>query len=336
MDKGGVPEDFFWRSFMSHLYCMKKYPQLTMVQKEQLKELMLRLLSEKDFSESSHIDAFSELLTVLTAACEKKLQATMHESMVLIEDVKGIIGRHAIDVSVATDKTENLISLGGDPAKIIAKVRNVFKEVIQKMEEDTNSLEAMILRDGLTGVSNRRGFDLFMQDAVKQWENDNTPVALIMIDVDNFKQFNDRHGHRIGDQALKVVAQHTRRVADKYSDAHSKLVPARYGGEEFSLVVVGRRANDVAAIAEDLRGIISRFSFIIRDPDGSVLESSIHITVSLGASKLWKGWSGAYVENLVDSADKALYFAKRAGKNRLAMFTPDQETQYTVFDPSNS
>ncbi len=333
MDKAGVPEDFFWRSFLSHLYCMKNYPQLTGVQKEQIQEFLLRTLSEKDFSEVKLSYAFGEFLGIINSGYERKLQATMQESMALIEDMKNIMGRHAIDVDDAGSKTEAIVLSGGEPATVIAKVRDVFKEVVSKMEQDACSLETMILHDGLTSIANRRGFDLFLQDAMSQWENDNTPVALIMVDVDNFKQFNDKHGHRIGDQALKVVAQHTKRIADKYSDAYTKVMPARYGGEEFSVIIVGRKARDVAAIAEDLRSTIARFSFIIRDPDGNVLESSIRITVSLGAAKPWTGWSGAYCDNLVDSADKALYFAKRGGKNRVAMYTPDQETQYTIFDP---
>ncbi len=141
-----------------------------------------------------------------------------------------------------------------------------------------------------------------------------------MLDIDHFKNFNDTYGHRIGDQALATAAKLIRAHGDEMTKDGIAYLPARYGGEEF--VVILPRSNKVRAetIAEQLRRMIERYNFMIRDTHGEVLKRGIRITVSIGVAQMSDKWKGAFADNLVESADRALYQAKGAGRNRVAVF----------------
>jgi len=164
-------------------------------------------------------------------------------------------------------------------------------------------LEELASLDGLTGLANRRGFDRELERNCQQAGQQRKPIALLMIDIDHFKLFNDRYGHVAGDTCLRAVGEMLSLVALD----HEALV-ARYGGEEFAMLLPGLDMARAAALAEEARSAVEEL-LIVHDetPYG-------FITVSVGVESLVPepGRPAAY---LVEAADRALYAAKRGGRN---------------------
>ncbi|HIV71382.1 MAG TPA: GGDEF domain-containing protein [Candidatus Aquabacterium excrementipullorum] len=183
-----------------------------------------------------------------------------------------------------------------------------------QMMEELSVLNARLQKlsrsDVLTGVANRRHFHTHLQQAVARAQDAGTPLSLLMMDVDHFKAYNDRYGHPAGDECLRQVATalqtHLRHPAD---------LVARFGGEEF--VVVMQEANeDAAACAADrLREAVQALNM---RHEGS--SSHTVVTISVGAATLTPGGGATTADKLVSCADRALYEAKRGGRNRVQLF----------------
>ena len=163
-------------------------------------------------------------------------------------------------------------------------------------------LDRLTRLDSLSGLTNRRGFDAKLDE---EWANSaatSEPLALVMIDVDHFKAFNDRYGHVAGDMCLRTVAE---ALADAARDA---TVVARYGGEEFALLFAGTSLDRALDRAERLRATVEQLNLTHQAaPRGRV-------TASVGVASL-RARAGESTEILVEAADAALYGAKRRGRN---------------------
>jgi diguanylate cyclase (GGDEF)-like protein len=168
--------------------------------------------------------------------------------------------------------------------------------------------------DPLTGLPGRRALDEALRSLGSEY-------SVAMVDIDHFKRFNDRFGHDVGDQALRMVADELARVGGG-GRAY------RYGGEEFALLFPGRRAADVREVLEDLRSSIGNRSFTIRSPErprdkperpvkpkGKPRE--VALTVSIGAAE--RDHRHRRPDDVLRTADTALYRAKRRGRNRLVV-----------------
>jgi diguanylate cyclase (GGDEF)-like protein len=155
--------------------------------------------------------------------------------------------------------------------------------------------------DALTGLKNRRKFDAVIDTEWRRAVRRGTPLAMLLIDVDYFKGFNDAFGHQQGDQALIAIAGCIERSVRRAGEC-----AARYGGEEFAVLLPGRSAEDTLIVAETIRCSVEQ------------LAAPIVVTVSVGIASLTPtaamSWSG-----LVEAADKALYAAKAAGRNQLVV-----------------
>lgn len=169
-------------------------------------------------------------------------------------------------------------------------------------------LLAMSETDALTNLANRRKFDLAYES---EWERAlrlQQPMAVVILDVDDFKQYNDRYGHQAGDDCLRTLAlvlrEHARRVMD---------VAARYGGEEFALVLPGMTGAEAASLAEDVRQWVERTGI---EHEGAGRGNVV--TVSAGVAALVPA-RGANPFDLLSSADAALYAAKAKGKNAVVL-----------------
>lgn len=168
-------------------------------------------------------------------------------------------------------------------------------------------LERDVITDPLTGVSNRRFFARRLQEEVSQWQRQGGSLSCLFVDLDHFKQINDRHGHQIGDEALRRVAQllgESLRTSD---------VLARYGGEEFALLLPGADAAQAGETAERLRARIAARPLVL------AAGRSLTITASIGCATLDQASSADVAmlgDWLVRSADAALYTAKSEGRNR--------------------
>jgi diguanylate cyclase (GGDEF)-like protein len=164
-------------------------------------------------------------------------------------------------------------------------------------------LEQLASIDSLSGLANRRGFDARMASAWQRADKFERPVALLMIDVDYFKLFNDRYGHVEGDECLRRVAKLLTEAANGPDD-----LPARYGGEEFALLLPGIDGDRAIAAAERLRRMVEELCIAHTDsPLGRV-------TVSIGVASTVPA-NGEESEQLVEAADAGLYAAKRRGRN---------------------
>ncbi|HEX7166167.1 MAG TPA: diguanylate cyclase [Acidimicrobiales bacterium] len=163
--------------------------------------------------------------------------------------------------------------------------------------------------DGLTGLWNRREFELRSREAVKEAERFEEPFGIVVVDIDDFKQVNDRFDHTTGDAALIWIAS-------RLSEATREIdVVARWGGEEFIVLLPRAGFEETAAVAERVRAAVAREPMV----DGSKI---IPITVSLGFAV--HQHDGRSAEQLFKAADAALLRAKRAGKNRVEHATPDE------------
>ncbi|HET6718658.1 MAG TPA: diguanylate cyclase [Rhodocyclaceae bacterium] len=173
------------------------------------------------------------------------------------------------------------------------------------LAEANRKLEVLSHTDGLTGIANRRGFDRMLVLEWNRAQRAATPLALIMLDVDLFKHFNDRYGHLAGDDCLRALAHAMTPAARRAGD-----LVARYGGEEFVVLLPNTSAYDALEIAGLIRQQILALALPHADAPAGV------VTVSLGVASLVPAVQHS-PEDLVRQADAALYLAKQAGRNRL-------------------
>ncbi len=187
------------------------------------------------------------------------------------------------------------------PLLVRARVRNHLKFAQQR--ED---LERLSLQDGLTGIANRRCFDLALAHACRHTMRSAEPLGLAIVDVDHFKSYNDRYGHGAGDQALRTVAHTLAAALQRPYD-----LVARYGGEEFALLLPGTR--DFSAVLEQLREKIAALN-IAHDASGT----APFLTVSCGGI-VADAVSAQHPGTLLERSDTALYQAKKEGRNRVVI-----------------
>jgi diguanylate cyclase (GGDEF)-like protein len=179
-----------------------------------------------------------------------------------------------------------------------------------ELEKTNVSLHLMALSDGLTGLANRRHFDQRLEAEFKRAIRDQTPIALVIIDVDYFKKFNDRHGHVEGDACLQMVARAVQAGPRRPGD-----IAARYGGEEFTVLLPGTDIDGALAVAEAVRAAVAALNC----PHGASPFRSV--TVSAGVHALTPAL-GQAARVLVEVADRALYQAKAEGRNRVCAAAP--------------
>jgi len=192
------------------------------------------------------------------------------------------------------------------------EVTSKFEEEIKKKEPSKdaltiifNELYTLATKDQLTGVLNRRSFEEALGKEVIRAIRENKPLAAIMIDIDNFKHYNDTYGHLQGDEALRKVT----RIVSKNTRGSDFV--ARYGGEEFIVILPGASIKEAEHIADRMRSEVEKME--IKPTRKDLPHGYNKITMSLGISEL--GDDG--VQGMLDRADKALYQAKHEGKNRI-------------------
>jgi diguanylate cyclase (GGDEF)-like protein len=172
---------------------------------------------------------------------------------------------------------------------------------LRELEAANQQLHESSLRDGLTGVYNRRYLDSALEDMAQRARLHHLPLALLMIDLDNFKTINDQYGHNAGDDCLRAIAARIAAPVDELPEAFI----ARYGGEEFVVVLPMTDALGAAAFAERLRTSVARLPV-------ATTRGEIPVTISVGVAALQRQ------DNAVDMlarADQALYRAKRQGRD---------------------
>ncbi|HSH29779.1 MAG TPA: diguanylate cyclase [Thiohalobacter sp.] len=172
-----------------------------------------------------------------------------------------------------------------------------------ELRERVRQQRSQALTDTLTGIPNRLAWDERVQQECARWKRFQTPLALLVWDVDNFKPINDEYGHKAGDKVLRVIAG---LLADNIRETD---FIARFGGEEFAMLVTGSGVGDVSRVAEKLRAAIEGCGFHYRGRD-------VCITISCGIALFADGDS---IEAVFERADRALYRAKEQGRNRCVL-----------------
>lgn len=190
----------------------------------------------------------------------------------------------------------------GRPLRAVGLVLDVTTE--KAMEEQ---MLRMVMSDALTGVPNRRAFDQALRTEWRRCTRALEPISVVMIDIDNFKRFNDTFGHLVGDEALCAVARALTATLQRAGD-----VLARFGGEEFAVVLPGTDDTGALRVAEGL--VEAARTVIIRQAANWAL------SVSVGAASWHPGSPATKSLELLATADEALYAAKTAGKDRAVTY----------------
>lgn len=190
----------------------------------------------------------------------------------------------------------SLVTLGKRLEDSQKEIENLRAEVVRARQD------AMV--DGLTGLANRRSFDLDLAKWLGNFVQGVPGPSVLIIDIDHFKKINDTYGHLFGDKVIRTVAEVLKR------NVKGQDIAARYGGEEFAILLPKTPLEGARALAESIR--ISVAGCRIRRHDSEELVG--HITISLGVASYLKGESA---QNFIARADKALYASKTQGRNRV-------------------
>ena len=187
------------------------------------------------------------------------------------------------------------------PRLVRARVKN---HLTLKLQSDL--LRQMALRDGLTGLFNRRYFDERLAGEWQRACRQQTALSLLLIDIDHFKRYNDHYGHQAGDECLRRVAQALRASVARGAD-----IVARYGGEEFAAILPDTDDHGARAIAARMMALVAEADLEHRQSD-----VSSRVTISIGIGVKLAGTGGGQMQELLALADQQLYEAKRAGRAR--------------------
>ena len=178
------------------------------------------------------------------------------------------------------------------------------RDDIASLQRDLDDVRRESMLDPLTKIANRKSFDEGLATAIAQATKGASPLCLLLLDIDHFKNFNDTYGHQTGDQVLRLVAMTLK------SNIKGKDLAARYGGEEFVAILPSTDIEGAMIAAENIRKAIQAKELLKR----STNEKLGRITASLGVAMYKPGDSPA---SLIERADRCLYAAKHAGRNRV-------------------
>jgi diguanylate cyclase (GGDEF)-like protein len=185
--------------------------------------------------------------------------------------------------------------------RALASIARLGLDRAKALEQASASAHAAAV-DPLTGLFNRRYFLTRLEEEVERARRQSSPLTVMMLDVDDFKQLNDRLGHLVGDAVLRVVGDVLRRSVRLFD------VCARHGGDEFAILMPGSSPENSRRIAERIREGVEDSR-----PSGGPWSDELRLTTSIGLAT----FANTTAEDLIDRADQALYAAKRQGKNRV-------------------
>jgi len=275
----------------------------------------------------------SEVLDDLRNRCLSRARTTqaldnastqVSATLAAILDKLESAGRDAGDYGRTLSEASGQLDAGHSPAELrtfldsliaatrTMEVRTVTLEAeLQQSSQQVNQLKSQLddvrkesLTDGLTAIANRKAFDTEFLAAVAEAHENGDELALLMLDIDNFKKFNDTWGHQTGDQVLRLVAQ------CMSENVKGRDTVARFGGEEFAIVLRRTSLDNAVTIADQIRGYVES-KRLVKKSTGDVLGT---ITISIGVARLGPQDSPA---SLIQRADDCLYRAKRSGRNRV-------------------
>jgi diguanylate cyclase (GGDEF)-like protein len=223
---------------------------------------------------------------------------------VIVEEYLTVIGVGRFTLGWYASRVVMLFATSVVLAVLLAQTARLYADLIQRAEE----LEDEAHTDTLTNLPNRRRFDEEFARAFGSAIRRSSPIAVALVDIDRFKQYNDSFGHQAGDAALHSIATTIAQSVERSGD-----FAARYGGEEFVVILEETTLGGACAVAERIRSAV--LDTAIRAPGGGCL------SVSVGVAARLPGSTG---ESLLRQADAALYEAKNAGRNRVAAWRSNE------------
>lgn len=213
-----------------------------------------------------------------------------------------VAGGH-FDVTIEQRSEEDIL------VQALNRMVKQLQEQKQQIDRSNRELETLAHTDGLTGIFNRRHFDQMLEYNFNIAVRNQIPLAVLIVDIDHFKKYNDHFGHQGGDTCLVTVAQTLLRCAQRKND-----IVARYGGEEFGIISLGSDPQQTQSLATSLCEAVAALQ--LEHP----LSGHRKVTVSVGGCSLVPG--SAQASDVLKMADQALYQAKEQGRNRANMASP--------------
>ncbi|WP_187647310.1 GGDEF domain-containing protein [Nitrosophilus labii] len=262
----------------------------------------------KEYKEENNFDnpkGFVKKLNLIAKSIDKKLLEiiysldkhadTIDNHTEFIIDSKEKIEHKTILKSI--DKIlEELNNLKNENKKLTKELKKYHKDVLI-LQEELKIAKTEAEMDFLTGLVNRRRFERALLELINDLQTKNYPFSLVILDIDDFKKINDKYGHPIGDMILQEIAN----ILKNFLRANA--IASRIGGEEFAVILPGSELQQAKHIAERLRKAIENRTFNINE---------IKTTASFGVTEAKKTDT---LESIFERADKALYDAKKSGKN---------------------
>lgn len=285
---------------------------------DKINEAVCDKIYRRFLQSSTHEDAIRKV--------SDQLQQALAEIAGLFKSVKSATNEYGDTLDDASTKIKNANSLD-DLSEVVTEMVQSTKKVVeynrslesqlsnstQQMAElrqnlDTVRKEAMT--DSLTGLSNRKAFDNYLELAMTEAREQKSTLVLLMMDIDHFKKFNDTFGHLIGDQVLRLVARSLK------DGIKGRDLAARYGGEEFAIILPDTNVQGGVSVGNALRRVVERKEVINRTTG----ENLGQITLSVGVTEFFGKTDTP--EKMIARADEALYDAKQAGRNRVKAYDP--------------
>ena len=239
--------------------------------------------------------------------------ATLPERLVAVLDNARFAGA-AFEVELPGDRWRRVIErrLPNGTGYISHADITALKQQQRELQEAYAKLEQLAVTDGLTGIANRRRFEDVLGEEARRAARSGTPLSVLLIDIDQFKQINDRLGHPAGDDCLRITAQLIEHRIRRPGD-----LVARYGGDEFAIVLPGNDTEGAVELAEALR-------LLVANHQSHAYNGGAPVTISVGVACVVVGEGGrADPALLIGAADRALYAAKREGRNRVVAAPED-------------
>jgi diguanylate cyclase (GGDEF)-like protein len=226
------------------------------------------------------------------------------------------LARHAFELRNSGEYSRRINNPRDDE---IGKLAQAFDALLDRINVQAEELKRQSFEDALTGLKNRRFFDAQLRSAWAMLQRTNQPLSLLILDVDDFKRYNDRYGHQQGDAALHAVAQVVTDVLRRAGDT-----VARYGGEEFAAILPGTSAADAQSLAERVRTEVKALGL---PHETSQVADVISVTIGVASASIR---SDMEAEELLRLADEALYTGKHSGKNTVVLAPEPCPAEATV------
>lgn len=273
--------------------------------------------------------------TELVLRAEKIVAKTITEVNAAVKTVDSNASAYAgiVDAGrTALERAQNTEQYKRVALNTIEEAHRVIEDnnaIVEKLLQSTKIMKDLLVEvsaarkdaitDALTGLLNRKHFDVTLPEIIRSVHKNDIAFSIIIFDIDHFKSYNDKYGHAVGDQVIKLVAKTLSSVAPE--TAHC----IRFGGEEFIVLLPGATLEDARELAETIRESVMRKELRSRD-SGELLGK---VTISAGVAQIGRNETG---DRILDRADAALYQAKEAGRNLVKLAEPPKQTKIAYSD----